>query len=348
MSEFMKPTDKKAIIRSELQAAKKHAVESIEIGAATLEKLDQQEETLQSVSDNLDKNEEVLIKSMKALRGMTWTGSMYNAYSNVKDRVIGTGISTANLIKSSAGTDRNLDINGQSSDNQLTPPKELWIKTEKVVEKSEDDKDLEDISRAVSTLHRIGMTMTEHLDSNDTLLETIEDKTDKVNEKTLQVTLRSSQLVQRSNKSGPQLIGRYMFTEVTSGCFLAAIDGNMIMSSFKDDHVVFDVWVKENNLMGIQSVKSEKFIGATFWGSVEVSGNYFGKQEEIHIELDGRQTGLLFLSKNWGAGGWLRWATPSLTFEEFFAATKNIPLKEVTADLADRKGAVMLKAHKIS
>jgi hypothetical protein len=73
-----------------------------------------------------------------------------------------------------------------------------------------------------------------------------------------------------------------------------------------DRSTVFQVYRKQNNLLGLRSMKRLKYIGISFWGIVKATSAYFSVNEETYIPLDGSPSGLLILNCNWGGGGWVR------------------------------------------
>ena len=58
----------------------REAEESVQVGGATLEALQDQQETLDRSEDRLDMTAHVLAQSKRVLRGMTWIGSLQNHF----------------------------------------------------------------------------------------------------------------------------------------------------------------------------------------------------------------------------------------------------------------------------
>ena len=84
----------------------------------------------------------------------------------------------------------------------------------------------------------------------------------------------------------------------------------------------FKCFVRESSIVGLQNEKTLKFIGCSVLGGVVASTEYFGKYEECYLDFTGsssslakghrntNRTGICFLARNWGSGGWLKAAPP--------------------------------------
>eukprot|EP01034_Spumella_vulgaris_P023780 gene23780-30048_t len=178
----------------------------------------------------------------------------------------------------------------------------------------------------------MGVTLGEQLDSQKVTLDRIEEKTNIVTDHTLAVTLRTSQLLRKTHKPIQSFVGTFQFIDSVSNRFLSvsAADGTSItFTTVPDLSSYFHVFVKQDHLFGLLNEKTQRYLGCTVWGTVSVSGEYFGGQEECHVDLgpfaptapvvpssknkavNVREespvtTGLLFTARHWGAGGWLK------------------------------------------
>ena len=102
------------------------------------------------------------------------------------------------------------------------------------------------------------------------------------------------------------LIGCFQFFHEASGKYLNALDEDIVLYHKKERTSYFHVYQKHNNIMALQSVMTRKFLGVTWLGEVRVAGEYFGKSEECHLQMEKNETGLYLLACNWWIGGWLK------------------------------------------
>lgn len=359
--------------------ANRNAHEAAGIGTATMEELEDQNEKLQDVEITLTKNEEVIDKSLRKLRGMTWSGSLFNACSDVVQGI--QSLSTKNATASSiAAAGSSTDEDGNISATPSTAVQTAMIKSkyssmnaensataaptnntstnnvftfqnndsrstklnqdpaqndvaarreQRELMRQKEDALLQDLSRVAATLHQIGVTMGTQLETSAQHIENIEEKTDRVHQKTVEATVKSSK-IQRSysaRDSGTYL-GTYQFYMKHFNKLLGCNEktGDLILTSIAGLHTLFRVYLRYDTLCGLQSVATSRYVGTTMWGNIAVLGNYFGSQEESYIEFthakpldesgkprisplskeEVKETGILFLARNWGSGGWLK------------------------------------------
>ena len=343
MTEF---AEKKAASEKRIQqyllSAQRDAHQSIGYGNATIEELDRQNETFRSIEQNLDSQEEIVNQSLRKLRGMTWSGTFYNVFSDVASTISSTISSPAveQPAKSSSVLNES-QISTESTQNLSEKRENTNTNTNSTTIQSEEDKMLEDIANAASVLKQLGLTMGKQLEDQNQQLENIEQRTDQVHDKTLAVSIRASQLTQKHSKKD-RYIGCFQFMN-TSNSSLLCVDGdNLALTDSADPSTIFRVILRQDTIVGLQSEKTGKFVGITMWGSIAVSGNYFGSQEECFLELTGNQTGILFIAKNWGAGGWLK--APVSSDSSVPASTSPVLLQETTKSADDRENRMIIKA----
>lgn len=264
-------------------------------------------------------------------RGMTWTGSIYNMFSNnplppsTSDRDSKAAASSSTHISSNSSS-----INQPSSgSNLLTSSGPL-----------KQDDDLSDIAIAVQELHGIGTALGQALEEQNSKLNRIDSKVSHVHDKTVSVTLKSSQMVGYKSKSKIEYLGQYQFEYMSGeGLYLSVDDsGNIILTRTKDRSTYFDVYVKQESIFALQNSKTLTFLSVTWTGALRATGQKFTPSEEVYMDLRvGEVTGLFFLACNWGGGGWLR--TPRRSDQ-----TKC--LYEVSSGISDKTNAALFMAIK--
>lgn len=263
-------------------------------------------EQLASSEDNVESNEYILQRSMRKLRGMTWSGMFYNMFTSEPPLPDVRG----------RGLQNNFDPGSYYSAGPTLVEQQQQLGMVSSVtsqQKTEQDAELEAILRSVQRLHGIGVEMGIALDAHNSTLDRLSCKLEQANEHTLAVLLKTSQLNQRARKTPATYQCPLTFIEVLSGSYLQANDDLLQLappSSALDRSMVFHYFTKEEHLYGLQNAKTLRFIGISLWGSVKVASTAFGSYEEVYIDIvSGRQpqgTGILLLSSNWGGGGWLK------------------------------------------
>ena len=146
-----------------LKDAQKTSAEAMEHGRRAMEGLESQEETLKDTEDILESNEYTLDKTMKVLRGMTWSGMFYNAFNSdpqISD-VNGKGNQTS-IPSSSADTSSN-SFNSNSNHNQHQANRSALLNdqnhAQSVNKNNQEEPELLEISQNVNQLLSMSHTM---------------------------------------------------------------------------------------------------------------------------------------------------------------------------------------------
>jgi hypothetical protein len=354
MSSLKQQESQKRILQH-LTEAKKLSHASINVGSATVEELNIQKETLQSVEDLLEKNDDVIDQSLRKIRGMTWSGTFYNLYSDVV-----TTLAPPNLLGGEASVNNGKELEKpRISDTDAAIYQEQASTTANSkddTEKGEEDQMLDELSHASHVLKQIGITMGQQLDEQNKQLQSVERKTEEVHDKTTAVSIKASQLTQRHSGASARkerYVGTYQFMNVKNFLLLAVVGENLGLTNSADLCTLFRVYLRQETIVGLQNEETGKYVGVTLFGKLSVSGNYFGSQEECYMDLDSGDTGLLFISKNWGAGGWLTDPTAaasgkhsSIDIDDVSVTGNWIPLTEATNNAGDRTNRMIFKAIK--
>lgn len=351
-----------------LLEARQNAASALEYGRNTLHTLKLQEDALNSIEDTIEGNEYILQKSMKVLRGMSWSGLFYNMMPFSSDPPP-VSKDQKRLQKSQSVTqpDSSSLIMNTSTELQETVTKETLFSqrshnsptcTTHDSPTCTIDADLKELKISVEELHSIGVVMGQALQNQVETTRRIEIKSDNALENTLAVNLRAAQLTQRTRKSPSKFIGKFQFFCPLYNKYLSAEDTTLTLTSRATERsTFFDCFSKEEYIIGIQNCKTLKYLGCTFLGSIACSGDRFGKLEECHIDLEGIDTGVLFLARNWGGGGWLKislskdHATAKTTkmgeMEHMREQCDEILLNNSTSSVHDKTDMIILRPQKI-
>lgn len=334
-------------IKQTLHDTKSVALEAIDHGKETLENLEIQDAVLNSSLDTLEANEHLLNKAMTTLRGMTWSGYLYNSYSSTKEFVAGNYV--PNVVERKKDSQNDCTTGSvyrptiKQTNNLLFPP---------TTNLSEEDATLNQISSAVTTLHQMGLEIGNQIDLQQSALNNIATKTEEITDQTLAVTIRSSQLNDRTHKRKPRYFGTYQFVDTTTGNFLSVQGTSLVLSSAASRGTIFNIYTKEESLYGIQSEKTQKYLGCNLWGNIIVNSDNLGTQEECYININNECTGILFTARNWGAGGWLKIIsntdnTKGVVKDNEYEENSVI-ISETTASITDRINILTFMLYKIT
>lgn len=284
-----------------------------------------------NTANNIETTEHALEKSMRILRGMTWSGMFYNM----------TTPESKPLPTIASKHQRDIYSSNPNMLKYKTERNELFEgTTQKSVDPHEDE--LLKLSGTLNHLENISLEINKSLVTQNELTTELEDKTNQVNDIALATILRSAQLTQRAKKSLEMYLGDYSLFDEGTSQYLSVHGTSLILSTLFDRSSLFRVYVKESHLIGIQSHLTLRYLGINMFGTVCVSSTHFGSYEETFLDLDncrGSQ-GILFLASNWGGGGWLQYGDPI----DPNTPSKGVFCTSVTKSISDTTKKVQLKA----
>ena len=192
------------------------------------------------------------------------------------------------------------------------------------------------VSRNLAELHDISVVMGEALEAQNSKLDNLAEKTDQVNDATLEVLLKSSQLIDRNSTVVPEFLGEFCF-EVHTGGYLAVQDEQLVIGApIADLTTTFRCFSKGENIFGMLSVRTMKYVAAGYLTPITVSGFKFNRAAQMYIDLSGEYNGVLVLSCNWGYGGWLK-----------FSGSGSSDFK-LTSGLRDKDNRVLVRALRLA
>ena len=194
----------------------------------------------------------------------------------------------------------------------------------------EQDDALDAVSRNLTELHEISITMGESLDAQNDKLDSICTKTEKANDATLEVLIKSSQLVDRNSSIKPLFLGEYCF-EIHTGGYLGVQDETLVIGApIKELSTIFRCY-RKGDIFALQNIRTLKFLATGYFTPASVCNLKFNKAAHIFLDLSGEYSGILMLSCNWGSGGWIKYTPGSSDFK-------------LTSSLRDKDGRVLFRA----
>jgi len=174
------------------------------------------------------------------------------------------------------------------------------------------DEHLDAISQNLSELQGIGEALNTTFQEQNTLLDSLHDKSDNLTEQTKTVRRKAERITNRAKwiKVRPELTRWITIRHVRSGLYLCVGgDGNVRLGGFSghDNHAaVFGRWQrKESSVVGLQNKQSVRYLGQSMLGYLSCSSSKYGRAEEWEINDEDRDTAIMCVGANWGNGGWL-------------------------------------------
>lgn len=224
---------------------------------------------------------------------MTWSGMLYNTFSGegrTETSAVPTTSQKSSAARPSASRSGTAGAGTRGSDSTTSGSGNFSV-LDSSLPQTKTDKDLAVISQAVGELHSMSLLIGDSLKMQNEALDRIQAKTEIVHDKTLQVTIKATQLT--NHRTAEQFCGQFQFADMFTKSFLAADElDNLFLSTDVDRSTYFNVFARDHNIIGLQNAKTLKFLGVTWTGALRVSGRNFGKYEECHVSLvSGRETG---------------------------------------------------------
>mmetsp|Transcript_13491 Transcript_13491/g.20278 ORF Transcript_13491/g.20278 Transcript_13491/m.20278 type:complete len:347 (+) Transcript_13491:73-1113(+) len=289
--------DKERSLQCDIQQGQASAEDSLNIGRGILGTLSEQNEKQLASADNVETTEYVLQRSMRVLRGMTWSGMFYNMVTKESEPTK----TISHTHRQHPNITDTVDVREHYQNRR-----ELLDGTGNTSRTC--DEEMERLAGSVQKLEDVSLTINRSLQAQAQLADDLTEKTEDVNNAMLATLLRTAQLTQRAKKTSEVEIGIFYFQQMGSNQYLCVNGTQVVLCDRFDRSAIFRVFSKESHLMGLQNMKTFKFLGINMWGSVTASSAVFGTYEETFIDLDGfrRTPGIFFLAPNWGGGGWLQ------------------------------------------
>ena len=322
---------------------------SAEYGADICNRLNEQDEVLLDVSDKLENTDSILDKSIYTLRNMTWTGYVHNTLINttdfVKNNVLSYTSNNSKLVNSSSSQREVHTIptngNGYDGDNVA-----IQSPSSNDNNYTRSDKGLEQLSSAIETLHNMSVDIGNKLESQASHVESITDRSSQLIDKALSLTIRTSKLVNNTNRLQSKFMGVFQFVDIETGLYLTVNGTSLVLSRATNLPSRFYCYAKENNLYGLKSEMFMKYIGTSIWGNIIVNADTCGSNEECYIDFNETTTGILMISRNWGSGGWIKRSNLADGDDSINRSIENIT--ETTSSLSDKNNMIRFAAIVIS
>ncbi|KAF1318006.1 hypothetical protein FI667_g14335, partial [Globisporangium splendens] len=321
-------------------AARTKETQSLRAVAESLQIARETAHTLSMQSEQLDRNERAVEDtqyavdlSKRVLRGMTWSGWLYNAMSSVPQQVADRykppntdeiamgficpeckvqfnspeqlGTHYTNAHDPSATSQDGRRGNSQTFDQRQREPSSAYQQQQQQREDPHEDF-LRALEPQLAELKEMSLALGNALDSQNTQLERLDQKIDTAHDGMKKVSIQAKKL------AGAKLAVNYRFRcafqEIESRKFLRDVDGEALLSAdIVSDGCTFRAYTlgDDTEIWGFQSEKSSLFFGVNRYGNLKVKGVDFKSYEQFAIDHTKATTAILCISSFFGLGGWI-------------------------------------------
>ena len=259
-------------------------------------------------------------KELRKINGLDMNGEDKLAYDTlVKDLGEAEEVRRMLMEQSASSAEACNGSEGRCSRAPLTPHNSLSTSfagnpasAGATAQLSVQNEHLDAISQNLTELRGIGEKLNTTFQEQNTLLDSLHDKSDDLTEQTKTVRRKAERITNCAKwiKIRPELTGWVTMRHVRSGLYLCVGgDGDVRLGGFSghDNHAaVFGMWRrKESSVVGLQNKRSMKYLGQTMLGYLSCSSSKYGRAEEWEIDNEDRDTAIMCVGANWGNGGWL-------------------------------------------
>lgn len=183
------------------------------------------------------------------------------------------------------------------------------------------DKHLAVISASLGELGHIAGNLKEGLHQQTQLIDTLDNKTENLNESSKRVARRTDRLIQTKKWTPAKAVfkGNYSLRHVDTGKYLAVLQNEVFLVNRRHPQTCqFAVHQRPNTrLAGLRNHSNRSWLGQSFLtGSLQCAAKTLGRREEFEldqVDLDNvndddtsTTTRLLCASAGWGHGGYLQ------------------------------------------
>ncbi|GAB9476683.1 hypothetical protein Gpo141_00013741 [Globisporangium polare] len=310
--------------------------ESLNVARETAHTLSMQSEQLDRSERAVEDTQQVVDLSKRILRGMTWSGWIYNAVSSAPQRVSDRNASqpveiTMGFIcpecRVKFNTPEQLGAHYANTHEHLAPQHDSGTSaaagllrrtpelgrrssqtTQLVNQQSEDvhEEFLRALEPQLAELKEVSLALGNALDAQNSQLERMDQKVDIVQDGMKRVSIQAKKL------TGSRLTVNYRFRcafqEVGSGKFVRDLDGEASLSAdIVIDGCTFRAYTLGDGteLWGFQSEKSSLFFGVNRYGNLKIRGEDFKSYEQFAIDHTKATTAIFCVSSFFGLGGWI-------------------------------------------
>ncbi|KAL7690486.1 putative target SNARE coiled-coil domain, Zinc finger C2H2-type [Plasmopara halstedii] len=305
--------------------ALRDTAESLQLGRSTAQVLSMQTEQINRSEKLVDETQATVAITKRVLRGMTWSGWIYNKFSTVpqfsdnneQDQIAMGFICPDCKVKFQSADQlgrhyNNIHTETFSIVNEVSALKEnrsqsIQEQQKRVVEVSNDIHEifLKNLEPQLAELKEQALALGGALDAQNEKLDQLDTKIGRVQHDLKQVRIEADKLSGR--KSHVIFKFRCAFQELQSGKFLRDVNGEPLLSAdVVVDGCTYRAYTRgdDSDVWGFQSEKSSCFLGINRYGSLKIQGRQLNSYEQFLVE-NKSSTHLFCMSSYFGLGGWI-------------------------------------------
>ncbi|CAI5734793.1 unnamed protein product [Peronospora destructor] len=304
--------------------ALQHTAESLQIGRAAAHTLSMQTEQLGRSERLLDETQATVDMSKRVLRGMSWSGWLYNKFStsshfstNRKSDEIAMGFICPEckvIFKSSEQLGTHYSNSHEKKEETSTNIDARWTEARELQEQSQitgnsvediHDTFFQHLEPQLAEMKEQSLAFGNTLDMQNQQLDRLDSKIGRVHHDMKKVGILVNKIA--GKKMPVEFRFRCAFQEVQTGRFLQDVDGEALLDA---DVVVAGCTFRaytlgdDSDVWGFQSEKSSYFLGINRYGNLKVRGADLNSYEQFLVESKA-STPIFSLSSFFGFGGWI-------------------------------------------
>ncbi|CAI5741525.1 unnamed protein product [Hyaloperonospora brassicae] len=308
--------------------ALRDTAESLQVARATAHTLSVQSEQIGRSERMLDETQAAVDVSKRVLRGLTWSGWLYNKISTVPPRSNNNGLVEiamgficpeckvtfessehlwmhySSVHERKSGEERPMHSARQRSKEQVQQVHEQSQDTDDLV-RDMHDRFLRDLEPQIMELKEQSLALGSALDAQNEQLDRMDSKIGRVHHDLKKVGIQANRI---AGKKTPVVFRfRCALQETQSGKFLRDVDGEALLGAdVVVDGCAFRAYMlgDDSDVWGFQSEKSSHFLGINRYGYLKVRGADMNSYEQFLVECKST-TPLFSLSSYFGLGGWI-------------------------------------------
>nr|CCA17609.1 conserved hypothetical protein [Albugo laibachii Nc14] len=328
----MEAVNKKADWETRHNESLRQISETLKVACNTSEMISLQSEQLDQTERDLDQAQSAVDTSKRIIRGMAWSGWLYNRFVDsgtravkIPETKIAMGficpeckiefasdllLMTHYRSKHDSKSVVSSESNFQSEDGRKGTINQQVDGKRSRMETSLDDVNtayLSALEPSLKELKQASLAMGYALDTQNKQLDRIDDKVDRANDEMRIVALQSKRLL--GPKSGhPMYSFRCALQEFSTKSFMKDVRGEPLLSanviSEGCTYRAFSVDT-ENNVWGFQSELSGAFLGVNRFGYLKIKAPELKSYEQFIVNLDQPTTTLFCTASYMWTGGWI-------------------------------------------
>jgi hypothetical protein len=246
--------------------------EAISIGLSVTQALTLQEEQLQSSTHMLVRHEHMLIRAKRMVRGMTWLGSIVNMLSSDPQPPRASDQSAPNSVPPTAFHAPRISREGAYDSDECSVHAQMRAQ----------DAYLEQQMQSVEQLHALGMSIAGSLGHQNSQLQEIHARSDRIVDKSREVVRMQGQIA-NSVRGNPKLKGIFALRDEQGRSIRVVGAGHEVRATLMPGDqplsAKWEAWCCDDGVCGFRSCQTKLWLGQRIRGDIKAKATTFSSWE---------------------------------------------------------------------